>query len=146
MMNTGCTQKDLVDLKKSEIQDGYIIRKRSKTTKEIGVPVVKYKLWQETRQLLMASLSKDMILVFDCNETAITYQIILIQKKLGLPSRKVKLIRKTSSTILKNSHFGHLQDLFLGHAPRGMADKHYTGEVSLDDAIDYLGKCYNLTP
>lgn len=54
MLNCGMTQKDISDLMVSEVdwKEGRIIRKRSKTSDEENVPVVNYKLWDETFRLL----------------------------------------------------------------------------------------------
>ena len=50
MLNTGANQRDIAELKPSEVnwETGRIIRKRTKTHKRGNVPVVNYKLWQET--------------------------------------------------------------------------------------------------
>jgi integrase len=163
MANCGFNQRDVSDLRKDEISPDYkyITRRRSKTAKKKSSPIVRYKLWTETRQLLGAASRqcKDKTYAL-CNRNggrlvtselrdgklknsdAIKCGFFRLCKKLEMPNRPLKLIRKTSATLLKNSPYGHLQSLFLGHSPRDMADRHYSGEVSLDDAIDYLGKQY----
>ena len=161
MANCGFTQKDVSDLRKDEIDPSFnwITRKRSKTAKQETAPIVRYKLWTETRQLLRAALCKDKTYAL-CNRNGhrllvremkegkmqcsdnIACSFSCLCRRLEMKKRPLKLIRKTSATLLKNSQFGHLQSLFLGHSPRDMADRHYSGEVNLDDAIDYLGKQY----
>jgi len=58
MLNTGCTQVDISELKQSEVdwQRGRITRKRSKTAKHESAPVVEYPLWQETFVLIPLEL------------------------------------------------------------------------------------------
>ena len=53
MANCGFTQSDVADLKQSEfVDDGRIVRKRSKTRKHANCPTVAYQLWPRTLTLL----------------------------------------------------------------------------------------------
>lgn len=54
ILNCGMTQKDVADIRKSEVDfdAGRIIRKRSKTEKFKSVPTVNYLLWPETLRLM----------------------------------------------------------------------------------------------
>jgi hypothetical protein len=61
--------------------------------------------------------------------------------------KSLKLFRKTSATLLKsNSQFSSIAELFLGHAPRSIADRHYAKAPHelLDDAITWLGTQYGV--
>ena len=61
MLNCGNTQKDVSDLKKTEVDlgEGTIKRRRSKTRSKKHVPVVTYKLWKSTLKELKKHLSDD---------------------------------------------------------------------------------------
>src|SRR5205085_2703697 len=56
--NCGFTQSDVSELRRSEIADGRIIRKRSKTRKHENCPTVNYKLWPITWQALQREIGK----------------------------------------------------------------------------------------
>jgi hypothetical protein len=65
---------------------------------------------------------------------------------LGLP-KPLKSLKKTSSSKLRDHEkFNGLEDLFLGHAPQKMSDKHYTTapQKLLDSAIRWLASEYGL--
>jgi site-specific recombinase XerD len=59
MLNCGMTQKDIADLLHSEVdwKTKQIIRRRSKTKSHVTVPIVRYRLWEETFALLLAERS-----------------------------------------------------------------------------------------
>jgi integrase len=71
-LNCGMTQRDLADLRRDEvdIKAGTITRKRSKTHKHAGVPVVTYQLWPATKKLLktFAQTSGDLALLTENGE------------------------------------------------------------------------------
>ncbi len=67
------------------------------------------------------------------------------KKEEKIERQPLKLIRKTSATLLQNSSdWSQFSMLFLGHSPRGIAEKHYFGSAgkSFDDAIAWLGTQY----
>lgn len=61
--------------------------------------------------------------------------------------KPLKSLKKTSASLLRdNAQFSSLEDLFLGHAPQKMSDKHYAKvpQNLLDQAVEWLGKEYGL--
>jgi integrase len=167
MLNCGMTQKDIADLRHSEVDwdAGRIIRKRSKTADKENVPVVNYHLWPETLRLLRqerAAKSKDQVLL-NSNGSPLWYEEIdaegkyrkndnvksafeRLRRKLKI-NKPLKCLKKTSATLLRgNERFSALVGLFLGHAPQSMSDKHYTQvpQALLDQAIRWLGQEYGL--
>jgi integrase len=165
MLNIGATQKDISDLLVSEVDwnAGRVIRKRSKTSDQENVPVVDYLLWPETFRLLKqyrASESTDRVLLnsngspiwAEKNEAGgkfrksdnIKSAFDRLRKKTSI-NKPPKSLKKTSATLLRNNKdYSGLESLFLGHAPRGMADKHYTKvpQELLDQAVTWLGQEY----
>lgn len=163
MLNCGMTQKDISDLRMSEVDwnEGRINRRRSKTAKCRNVPIVNYILWPETLRLLIqerAANSKDRVLL-NSHGTPILWDEInkdgqykkndnvknafeRLRKKLKI-EKPLKSLKKTSATLLRdNERFHGLEGLFLGQAPQAMSDKHYTHvpQNLLDRAIQWLGQ------
>ena len=64
MLNCGFTNIDVGTLLKSELRldEGRIVRQRTKTRRHEHPPLVNYKLWPRTAQLLRLQLSKDSVL------------------------------------------------------------------------------------
>lgn len=166
MLNCGMTQKDIADLKPSEIdwQAGRIIRKRSKTRDCDTVPEVNYLLWPETLRLLQQerSDSTERVLLNSSGEpiwqenlgAAAKYQkndnvknaFDRLRKKVGV-AKPLKSLKKTSATLLRgNEKFQGLQGVFLGHAPQSMSDRHYTQvpQGLLDQALTWLAAQYGI--
>jgi hypothetical protein len=70
-------------------------------------------------------------------------------KKKGLVKepKSLKLFRKTSHSVLKNSRdYSHYAVYFLGHSPRGVADRSYFGldQTNFDRAVKWLGRYYKI--
>lgn len=166
MLNTGMQQKDLSDLRPSDVdwKAGTITRKRSKTAKHDGVPTVKYVLWKETLRLLRKERadSASRVLVNDeggplkvetLDSTGklqktdnIASAFARLRRKVGIP-KPLKVFRKTSATLLQSSkQFSGIVSLFLGHSPRSIADRHYAQapQALLDEALVWLGKQYGI--
>lgn len=168
MLNCGMTQKDISDLKVEDIdwEQGRIIRKRSKTSHFETVPKVSYLLWTETFRLLRqerSSVSTERVLTNANGSPICTEQIgedgkfkktdnvknafERLRKKAGI-KKPLKSFKKTSASLLKDDErFQSLEDLFLGHAPKKMSDKHYTevpGKL-LDRGIAWLETQYKIT-
>ncbi len=165
MLNCGMTQKDIGDLKKSEVdlKSGRIIRKRSKTDNFESVPTVNYLLWHETAKLLKEFFNQndgDRALVNGNGTPLWSEQLdaegnygkcdnirtafFRLTKKLGI-TKPLKSLKKTSSSKLRdNERFNGIEDLFLGHAPQKMSDKHYTTapQKLFDAAITWLASEY----
>jgi integrase len=69
-----------------------------------------------------------------------------LAKRLGQP-KPFKILRKTSSSLLAGEmEYATVADLFLGHAPRGMAEKHYTAapQKILNNGVKWLGTQYGV--
>lgn len=167
MLNCGMTQKDIADLRKSEVdlKAGRIIRKRSKTENFDSVPTVNYLLWPDTVSLLkqFQNHGDDPRALVNANGSALWAEQLdtegkygktdnirnafsRLTSKLGLP-KPLKSLKKTSSSKLRDHEkFNGLEDLFLGHAPQKMSDKHYTTapQKLLDSAIRWLASEYGL--
>lgn len=166
MLNTGVTQKDLSDLRQSEVdwKAGKITRKRSKTAKHKNTPTVTYSLWAETFRLLNQERSKsgDRVLVNEngkplkieeldnsgkqrkIDNVASAYSRLRRVTKIKKP---LKIFRKTSASLIGgNERFQKLDVLFLGQAPSTVADKYYTkaAQELLDQAIQWLGEQYGV--
>jgi integrase len=123
------------------------------------VPVVSYQLWSETLALLKQERSpggkgrvllnrNESPLVFDdvdkdgkpikCDNIRNAFGRVCKKTDIGKP---LKALKKTSATLLRgHRHYASLYDLFLGHAPTTMADKHYTlpPQDLLDEALGWL--------
>jgi integrase len=160
MANCGFTQTDVSDLLDSEVdwQEGQITRKRSKTAQHENVPVVSYKLWPLTFQLLQKYRSgKERVLLTESGLPYVRKELVkgklvkadniasnFTHLKRRLNFRKpMKLLRKTSATLLE-SHptYGRLTSLFLGHAPATVKERHYAApsQELLDEAVTWLGQ------
>lgn len=165
MANCGMTQKDIADLKHTEVvwDQGRIVRKRSKTKKHLDVPTVNYKLWPETLELLKQfrsehpelvlvnktgqPLVRDFLKTTDArpepylvrvNSISYAYERLCDQLKIKgkLP---LKRIRKTGATVIGRK-FPWLVKLYLGHSVRSLDEKHYLAEddARLDEALAWL--------
>jgi integrase len=167
MLNCGMTSKDVSDLAPAEIdwKNRTITRKRSKTKSHSNVPVVTYPLWNETFQLLKKLKSDDknhvlmgakgLPLVGDKlsadwvrgnkNAIRLAYNRVVKRLKIANPLPPTT-IRKTGASMLADSEYGSLAPLYLGHAPRSIADKHYsqTPTKTFGDAIRWLGDQFGI--
>lgn len=156
MLNCGFTNSDVAALLKSEVQldNGRIVRQRSKTRRHAHPPVVSYKLWPKTLQLLRdhwsdhptlaltnrrgnpLGVSKLTVVGGETKETIWTsigrrYGQMKSakpkrQKKPTLPDKQMMFLRKTGSTKIKSKReYMSLDSLYLGHSWATVADKHY---------------------
>ncbi len=165
-LNTGAYACDISDLEVDQIdlKTGRITRKRSKTRKDPNVPTVSYKLWPQTLRLLKKYCQPSGRALL--NEDGQHLQRKWIKPDTGKPTKvcnitcafrravlKLKLtgnlsqLRKTSATLIFNHpQFTGLSPLFLGHAPRTLAEIRYTPRdlTALDAALDYLAEVYGL--
>ena len=164
-LNCGMTQKDISDLQEQDVSwsKGRITRKRSKTHKHDGVPTVSYKLWPETLKLLHECRSGSDIVLLNRNGGRLVEERLKetgkytkndniknayerVRRKTSF-SKPFKLLRKTSATLINaDSRHRGLDELFLGHAPVTIAEKHYsaTSESALDDALAFLREKYQI--
>ncbi len=167
MANCGMTGKDISDLTPDQIdwQDGRVIRKRSKTKREKNVPVVNYKLWRATFDLLKRYGKQNGERIFvnkngqplrrweekengkPRNVDNVRDAWRKLAKKTGI-RKSLKLLRSTSSsTLAKHETYGQFAFLFLGHSPKTTAERHYiqVPQALFDNAITWLGKEYGIT-
>jgi integrase len=162
MLNCGMTQKDISDLDVTEVDwdAGRVTRKRSKTKGFENVPIVRYPLWSETLDLLRQECSgadAGSVLLNSKGNPLIYSEVGAdnrlkrndnvrsayerVTRSVGI-KKPLKCLKKTSASLIRdNPRYASLEDLFLGHAPRRMSDKHYTSvPYSLfDEAIAWLG-------
>jgi integrase len=164
-INCAMTSADLSTLRRDEIdlKSGTITRKRSKTNRAEGVPVVIYKLWPETLALLrqeMATEGEKALLTSNGKELVqqtwradgsvskndTTHSAwVRLQDSAGI-SKPHKLLRKTGATMLnQNNEFARFHSLYLGHSPRGMAEKHYAqaDRAGFEKALEWLREQFN---
>ena len=167
MLNCGMTQKDIADLIHSEVdwKTKQIVRRRSKTKSHVTVPIVRYRLWEETFALLLAERSngnEEKVLLNTngkplwqetVDESGKYAKIDNIKSaysrlcKQAATSKPLKSLKKTSATLIRgNQKYTSLESLFLGHAPQSMSDRHYAvaPQALLDEAIVWLGGEYGL--
>jgi integrase len=164
-LNCGITQKDISDLLDVDVswRDGTITRKRSKTHKHAGVPTVTYKLWPETLELLRDFRSGSDVVLLNRNGNRLVEEHLTedgefrktdniknayerVLRKVSF-SKPFTLTRKTSATLINaDNRFRGLDQLFLGHAPATIAEKHYTAtsKSALDEALAFLRKTYTV--
>jgi integrase len=164
-LNCGFTQIDIADLKRSEVsfKNGTIRRKRSKTQDHKTVPVVTYKLWPETLELIREHASDTgervllnvngdpLVSVREANgkvnrTDAIAKTMQRLRKNMKRSSPiAFKRFRKTAASKLgSNDRFSRWAGYFLGHAPATTADKHYVrpDQQRFNEAIDWLRECF----
>lgn len=167
MLNCGMTQKDVADLRRTEVdvEAGRITRRRSKTRRKKSSVVVSYKLWPETRDLLNRHLEEvgelalrtksgkpwvwsktttDQKLKSSDNVATI---FNTIKQRIGMTGKgkSLKVFRKTSATRLKgNRDHKDVRFLFLGHSEKNLADIHYADvtQEMLDAATEWLRTQY----
>jgi integrase len=169
MLNCGMTQKDIADLRPTEIDygAGTITRRRSKTADHENVPEVQYKLWNETWELLKKYgnrngdralvTKKGTPLVLVAEKTtgkSRVHKVDLIgraytnlRKKLGVALPPLKSMRKTGATVLdRHDVHSSFAQYFLGHAPTSIMDRHYRdrSQTRFDAAVKWLGEQYGI--
>jgi hypothetical protein len=170
MLNCGFTNIDIGTLLKSEVRldEGRIVRQRTKTRRHEHPPLVNYKLWQRTARLLRSHLSDDPVLALTNRaggplcvsklvvQNGITRETVwcsLLRRYVNMrkrnphmPEKQLRYLRKTGSSKLRSDRrFLSLDSLYLGHSWVTIADKHYNAfdgqpYPPLDEAIEWLGK------
>jgi integrase len=150
MFNICCTQKDLNDLKNTELDwdGGFIKRKRSKTHKKKNTPLVNHRLWPETLALLKEHgtdkgefvLSKDgeRLLNGRTDRVSTSFKKHITAKGWNITPKQ---IRKTVATLLGNSRFRPWVDFYGGWSPTSVLEKHYLvpSQKKLDEMVAWLG-------
>jgi integrase len=168
MANCGMTQKDVSDLLPRQVdwKNGIISRKRSKTKKWENVPLVSYKLWPTTFELLKKHGSRDGVRVLSAPDGSPLVVDDLSKNNKGSKQDKISKIwgdwiskakvkdarpihdiRKTSSSRLgAHETYGRFAQFFLAQSAKTVADKHYVvpSQEQFDKAVAWLGKQYGL--
>jgi integrase len=158
MLNCGMYQNDIAELKQGEVgwQSGTVKRPRSKTPKG---PVVTYKLWPETMELLRKFRSDDteLVLTTERGRPLVFYGVFegklerydTIQSAYSRLTERVeidkplKVLRKTSSSALEeHATYGRYAQYFLAQSPGTVAERHYIkpSEKQFFAALDWLRK------
>jgi integrase len=162
MLNTGMTGQDISDLKPTEVnwEEGRIVRRRSKTKRQKNVPIVNYRLWKETFDLLKqygrqkgerVFLNKNGLPLrrWEAKDNGKPRNIDNVRSAYGkLTDQPLKLIRKTgSSTLATHPTYGQFAFLYLGHSPKTTSERHYTAipQELFDQAIVWLGKQFGIS-
>jgi integrase len=154
MIQAGFYQSDVADLRNDEIdwRKGTITRARSKT-KDTGSPVVTYKLWPETLELLKRYRSDgELTLTTNRGTPLVKYDmegeklcrsdsIQMAWTRMGKARLPMMHLRKTAATILAtHPQYKFYTDYFLAHAPDTIAKQAYVipSDAEFADAIDWL--------
>lgn len=171
-LNTGMTQKDISDLSKDELdlKKGTITRKRSKEKHQQGVPIVTWRLWGRTIELLKQEISTDPVRVLLNERGKPLLQIRLRdnenyhQKNDNIGTNMKRLcdkmsergllkegevrplnqaLRRTAAQFLQeHTRFKFFSRYFLDQAPRNVTDSNYVtpSQKEFDQAVLWLGQ------
>jgi len=136
-----------------------LTRKRVKTAKHANVPTVVYRLWDETVRLLRQEMTEDGEYVLLDSKG----QPLYIEKKdadgAGLYDKiksswrdyfgrkrvkkyTLKSFRFISSDIMKDGPFRLYQEVWLGHSPKTVAAKNYSGAEDCTEVCEWLQTQY----
>jgi integrase len=156
-LNAGMTSADVGQLTKDMIRGNKLTRKRVKTDKWDKVPTVTYVLWPETLALLEECGSDHPTLVLtgrtgealwssrlEADGRTPQKDMINQQWKRANVAIPHKAFRSIAATALKgHATYSRFVDHFLGHAPKGVAERHYAGEdaawqADFDRAVSWL--------
>ena len=168
MLNTGATQIDVSELRKFQVKDGRIARKRTKEEDEKRTPTISYLLWAQTGDLLeqyqntdqaeeRALLNADGNPLYSARVKAgkmtktdsirlmwVRFKSSKLTDKEGnaiVAGACLKRFRKTGSSLLADSDYADCQYHYLGHAASSVAAQSYSAppQNRFDDAIRWLG-------
>ena len=158
-LNCGMTNVDIGGLRKDQVDltKGRLVRKRVKTEGHERVPTVDYPLWPETLELLREHWSghAELALTSEKGTCLLTVRMdgdafkekdligLMWQRTRPKPKIPVKAFRSISATLLESHEsYGRYKTHFLGHSPKGVADKHYAAPSGrlFDEIISWLHK------
>jgi integrase len=157
MANTGMTQQDISDLRRSEYKDGRITRRRSKTSRRNG-RIVSWKLWDSTRKLLdlYAQKTGDHLLLTSTGRPWVRDELVGGKRRkcdsiVGVYRQQIRhpvplrRLRQTSGDLIRKKFTKHVADHFLAHG-QDLVDQAYFSrdQAELDAAVEWLGKEYGL--
>jgi len=162
-LNCGMLQSGIsaTEAKDVDLRRGTITRKRTKTKSQANVPVVTYRLWPRTKELLKEFRSEDPDhFLLNKNGGPIREDKIVddklkrndavknafdrLRQSTGI-KKPFSLLRKTSASLLeKHKEFARYAQYFLGHSPKTVADRHYVqpSQDRFDRAVKWLGEQY----
>lgn len=162
MLNCGMYQNDISELKSEEVdwKTGVVTRARSKT-RERGGPVVSYKLWPETFDLLTKHRAKggELALTTDEGNQLVRYWLeegkmrrydavqsawSRLAKRMGASKLRLgmKHLRKTSASILaQHPRLKFYANHYLADSPKSVADRHHVvpSDAEFFKALNWLG-------
>ena len=161
-LNCGMTQKDISDMKPSEVDwtVGTISRKRSKTQNHKSTPTITYSLWPETLKLLKKLRAKNCKSNVLLNRNGTPYRTEKVnakgnpikvdivgkdfnklKKDCNLKGRSFINLKKTSRSLLEdNKDYQAVAELLVGRAPRTVSERHYAKPATnwLAEATNWL--------
>jgi len=147
--NCGFRHSDVANLRHDQLDldNGRLIYQRHKKKNSDRSPIVNYKLWSVTIELIKKYRSDDPTYVFLTNRgTKIDKSIEswwVARRPEGFEGRQLKMIRATGATHIKRID-PSVRDLYLANAMTGVGDIHYDLDSGkplqrLDDALDQWG-------
>ncbi|MCA8998125.1 MAG: tyrosine-type recombinase/integrase [Planctomycetaceae bacterium] len=150
MLNCAFRHVDISELRWSDLQldDGRIVIQRNKLNQQKTAPVISYKLWDRTLELVKATMGRHPEYVFTNRAGGQVGNALRKwwgenRAKYGLDGKRLDFIRKTGST--RVAQFDrNLDEVYLGESLSTTARIHYSfndGEPcqSLDDGLAHLG-------
>jgi hypothetical protein len=152
-LNCGMTNVDIGLLRKDQISNGRLTRKRVKTMHHDLVPTVSYPLWPETQRLLKECISDHPELALTSSDGTSLYSSRfeaggtrkkdLLSKAWRVADVEIplKAFRSIGATLLESHEtYGRYKSHFLGHSPKTIADRHYAApsQELFDRAINWL--------
>jgi len=156
-LNCGMTNADLGEMTWDmiELKSGILTRKRVKTKDVKNVPIVRYKLWKETLDLLKALPGRQGLVFTTAGKNSQMYTTRFEgdkAKKKDLfstywqrlepkPSIPLAKFRSVAATTLKTKGiYRGFVKMFLGHVADELADKHYAAESDepFFEALDFI--------
>ena len=169
MLNCGMTQKDISDLKKTQIdfKEGTITRRRSKTEDEQNTPLVCYPLWKATLKELKANLSEHPTLALttksgqawvrkstrDDGGLSKADNVATLWRNLKKANPEAKFLKtlislkKTSSSLLVNNpDYTMYHRFFLGHSEKAISGISYAkfDKAIFAHSVEWLAKQYGV--
>jgi hypothetical protein len=156
--NCSMNNCDIGHLTKDMVVDGVLTKKRVKTASKKRVPVVSYRLWPETIALLdqFKSDHPTLWILSERGQPLVNNRMVsgkpVVSDNIGsrwtanVGDKCVPLckFRSIVATLLgSQERFRSLRQLYLGHAPTSIVDKHYdagTGDT-LDAALEWVRTC-----
>lgn len=164
--NCGMRQADIASIEPDMVDwnEGRIRRQRIKTVRYKGAPMVDYKLWNCTFDLLKKYGHRDGNRVLLNRNGSFLWREELRNEKLvetdniqnAYRHRYLEhfdlfypfgLFRATSANVLESHpQFKYFASYFLSHSPQGVKDKHYTvpDQAEFDAAVVWIGLQYGL--